>query len=33
MGQAPEERDGVSGLHGIMDNIYEGEHILCIKVM
>lgn len=33
MGQAPEDRDGVSGLHGIMGNIYEGQHILCIKVM
>lgn len=32
MGQA-EDRDGVSGLHGIMGNIYEGQHIMCIKVM
>lgn len=33
VGPAPEDRDGVSGLHGIMGNIYEGQHTLCIKVM
>lgn len=33
VGQAPGDGDGVSDLHGIMGNIYEGQHILCIKVM